>query len=149
MAPKDDEGHENNNEVEKDDRAKAVNWYARRLLLQEQERGVKPAMISRATGLTKTQISHIMTDARSAGLLALIKLAPYFRRTQGELLDEALTWWEAHGRKEQATELARKAALASKRLDQANKKHPSGSRPAVRITREPPPAPPKPGKKNR
>jgi transcriptional regulator with XRE-family HTH domain len=142
MARGEDEDLEDAQESDRDDRAKAVNWYARRLLLQEQERGTKPAEIARATGLTKTTISHIMTDARSAGLLALIKLAPYFRRTQGELLDEALRWWESHGRKEAAAELGKKAAEARRRVEVAAKKRPSGQRPAVRLRGQPSSAPP-------
>jgi hypothetical protein len=118
---------------DEDDRHHALAWYLRKLLLQEQERGVKPAFIAKQIGWNKTQISHIMTDARSAGPKALFRLAKYFRRTEGELLDQALEWWERQGRREAAEEMLRRAQENKAKVDQAIRKNPSGERPSVRL----------------
>ena len=117
----------------KDDRTEALAWYLRKLLIQERDRGVKPAFIAKQVGWHKSQISLIMTDARSAGATALFRLAKYFRRSEGELLDEALSWWERQGRGESADERLRQAQERKRKVDAATRKRPSGERPSVRL----------------
>lgn len=86
-----------------DDRDQALPWYVRRLILQEEERGVQQKDIASATGLNQGSISQ-MKRPQGVGLRTCVLIAAYFRRTPGELLDEALTWWERGGREEATRE---------------------------------------------
>jgi transcriptional regulator with XRE-family HTH domain len=112
----------------------AVNWYVRKLLIHEIDMGMSQAEISRRSGLTPAQISHIKNDARSAGLTAVFKLArPVFRRGEGELIDAALKHWEERGRAEWASERMRVAEAARRQVEAATKRQPSGERPSVKL----------------
>lgn len=127
----------------------AINWYVRRLLLQELDLGTKAADIARRSGLTPAQISHIKKDARSAGMLAVIKLSrPIFRRSEGQVIDEALAFWEKQGRREWAEEKMRNAVAAKRQVEDAMKRQPSGERPSVKLRAGLPiPSPPPVAKK--
>lgn len=112
----------------------ALNWYIRKLLIHEKDMGMSQAEMARRSGLTTAQISHIINDARSAGMQALYRLArPVLRRGEGEIVDAALKYWEDRGRKEYAEEKARIARDAARQVEAAAKRKPSGERPSVKL----------------
>lgn len=112
----------------------ALNWYIRKLLIHEKEMGMSQAEMARRSGMTTAQISHIINDARSTGLLSLYRLArPVLRRGEGEIIDAALKYWEERGRREWADEKARIADAAKRQVEAAAKRKPSGERPSVKL----------------
>lgn len=124
----------NGSHDETDDRSMALNWYLRKLLIHEIDMGMSQAEIARRSGLTPAQVSHIKNDARSAGTMSLIRLArPVFRRSEGEILDAALKYWEDKGRREWAEDKMRAAEAAKRQVEEATKRRPSGERPSVKL----------------
>lgn len=81
-----------------DDRGEAVRWYLHLRVSQEVSRAVTLSEVARRTGIAKPQLSLLLNGGSSGGLLSLIRYADKSGRTPGELLDEALHWWERGGR---------------------------------------------------
>jgi DNA-binding XRE family transcriptional regulator len=85
-----------------DDRGLSLGWYCRKLLLQEIDRGVKQTEIATRTGLKQATISQIKDAKVLPTLQTAIALAEYFRRTPGELVNEAIDWWTKRGGREES-----------------------------------------------
>jgi transcriptional regulator with XRE-family HTH domain len=81
-----------------DDRGEAVRWYLYLRVKEELDRAVPLREIARRTGIAAPQLSLLINGGSSGGLLSLIRYADKSGRTPGELLDEALRWWERGGR---------------------------------------------------
>lgn len=92
-----------------DDREGALGWYCRKLVQHELDLGKTQVELARATELTKAHINQL-AHGRGAGFVVCIKMAAYLRKSAGELLDEALEWWEKKGRAETAEWLHKQAA---------------------------------------
>ncbi len=90
-----------------DDRWEALGWYCRRLIIQELERGVTQTEIADKIGITQPVISGIKTGRSLPHLATAIALAEYFRRTPGELLDEAIKWWDERGGRQESLRVQR------------------------------------------
>jgi len=90
-----------------DDRGESVRWYVYRRVREELDRAVPLREVARRTGIAPPQLSLLMKGGSSAGLLALIRYAETAGRTPGEMLDEALRWWEKGGREYAAAETMR------------------------------------------
>lgn len=134
MAKRKSDPPRNGSHDETDDRNMALNWYLRKLLLHEIDMGTSQAEIARRSGMTPAQISHIKNDARSGGLTAIYRLArPVFRRTEGEIVDAALLYWEEKGRVEWADHQMRAAEAARRQVQAAASRKPSGERPSVKL----------------
>ena len=81
-----------------DDRGECVRWYLYLRVREELDRAVPLREVSRRTGIAAPQLSLLINGGSSGGLLSLIRYADKSGRSPGELLDEALRWWERGGR---------------------------------------------------
>lgn len=86
----------------KDDRWEALGWYCRLLIIQEIERGVHQSEIAERIGVTQPVISNIKLAQTMPSMATALALSEYFRRTPGELWNEALDWWEKRGGRQEA-----------------------------------------------
>lgn len=102
-----------------DDRGEAVRWYLYLRVREELDRAVPLREVARRTGIAAPQLSLLINGGSSGGLLSLIRYADKSGRSPGELLDEALRWWERSGRSYAETQayeiLQRKTAPKSSR----------------------------------
>lgn len=92
-----------------DDRGEALGWFCRRMIIQERERGKTQREIGEKVGLTQATISNIENAVTLPAITTAIALAEYFKRTPGELLDEALDWWSNRGGREEAIRTTKEA----------------------------------------
>lgn len=81
-----------------DDRGEALSWYLHLRVSEEVGRAVPLRELERRTGMKAPQLSLLLKTGKGGGLLSLIRYAEDTGRTPGELLDEALRWWEKSGR---------------------------------------------------
>lgn len=81
-----------------DDRGESVRWYLYLRVREELDRAVPLREVARRTGIAAPQLSLLINGGSSGGLLSLIRYADKSGRSPGELLDEALRWWERGGR---------------------------------------------------
>jgi transcriptional regulator with XRE-family HTH domain len=107
---------ESMSDPETDDRGEALAWYFRLLVKQEIERGTKRKDLLKKFGIQKGHLSQIERGKLGIGIPKLVQFATVFGYSPGEMLDRALSWWEAMGRAERAQfllEEANKAVLAA------------------------------------
>lgn len=95
----------------KDDRGEALGWYVRRLIMNERKLGKNQREIAERTGLTQATVSNIENAVTLPNQTTAIRFADYFRRTPGELWDEALDWWDNRGGRAEAIEADAAARL--------------------------------------
>lgn len=107
-----------------DDRGEAVSWYLHLRVSEEVERSVPLRELSRRLGIAAPQLSLLLKSGRSGGILTLIRYADGSGRTPGELLDEALRWWEKGGRDYRERVLFRIAEERTKPASRRRKSHP-------------------------
>jgi hypothetical protein len=81
-----------------DDRGEALFWYLGLLLENWDRAGINGPEIQRRTGVSKAQVSQIRTGKPGGGVWTLIRLAKLDGRSPGQMLDDALGWWERQGR---------------------------------------------------
>ena len=80
-----------------DDRGECVRWYLYLRVREELDRAVPLREVARRTGIAAPQLSLLINGGSTGGLLSLIRYADQSGRSPGELLDEALRWWEKGG----------------------------------------------------
>jgi hypothetical protein len=84
-----------------DDRAEAPGWYARLKLRQRMaELEIRPAKIAEDSGVPDPTVSTCLKEGKGVGLLQLLRFAEYLKVPPGQFLEDALLWWEKHGRAE-------------------------------------------------
>lgn len=110
-----------------DDRGESVRWYLYLRVREELDRAVPLREVARRTGIAAPQLSLLINGGSSGGLLSLIRYADKSGRSPGELLDEALRWWERGGRayaetqqyeiiqRKRAPESSKRASVPTKR----------------------------------
>jgi transcriptional regulator with XRE-family HTH domain len=103
-----------------DDRGEAIRWYLYLRVREELDRNVPLREVARRTGIAAPQLSLLINGGSSGGLLSLIRYADKSGRTPGQLLDEALRWWERSGRA--YAELAQYQILERKVAPKSNKR---------------------------
>lgn len=109
-----------------DDRGEALAWYFRLLVKQEIARGTKRKDLLEKFGITKGHLSQIERGKLGIGVPKLVQFAGTFGYTPGEMLDRALSWWEAMGRAERARCLLEEAEKAVREASESGE-HPSQS----------------------
>lgn len=73
----------------------AVRWYLRWLLLREIEPlgMLTQAEFARALGVKDSMVSQLKSEARGGGQAMLDRFAVYYRKSQGEIVEEARKWF--------------------------------------------------------
>lgn len=112
-----------------DDRAEALDWFTVLLIRQAQDQGRTLKQIGSAMGRDKAHVSQILSGKLGVGNTVWMGVADWQRRDPGELMSEALAWWETRGRAYKAQVLAERAQDAEERVRKAEDG--SGQRPTL------------------
>lgn len=107
-----------------DDRGEALSWYLHLRISEEVGRAVPLRELERRTGIAAPQLSLLLKHGKSGGVLSLIRYADKSGRTPGELLDEALRWWEKGGRAYAEQQVYRMAEERTRPKSSRRKSHP-------------------------
>lgn len=107
-----------------DDRGESLSWYLHLRVREELDRDVPLRELARRLGVAAPQLSVLLKTGKNGGLVTLIRFAEGSGRTPGELLDEALRWWEKSGRAYRERELYRVAEERTKPKSRRRKSHP-------------------------
>ena len=107
-----------------DDRGEAVRWYLHLRVSEDRARNIPLREIARRLDIAAPQLSLLLSSGKNAGLVTLIRYAEGSGRTPGEMLDEALRWWEKSGRAYRERELYRIAEKRATPPSRRRKSHP-------------------------
>ena len=106
----------------------ALAWYLRLLFSQELEKGVTLTQFSLKSGIHKSRLSRLSKSAEGTGLEFLNGFTRYFGRSQGELLDDSLRWWNLKGHDYALKESRRKLKEDEADLDRRARRTSSSER---------------------
>jgi hypothetical protein len=106
----------------------ALAWYLRLLFSQELEKGVTLTQFSLKSGIHKSRLSRLSKSAEGTGLEFLNGFTRYFGRSQGDLLDESLRWWNKKGQEYALRETRKKLQADEEDLDRRARRTSSSER---------------------